>query len=298
MRVLFYIMTPILILTVILASRFVTWDKLVGVDKNAASHLTNGTQLLKRTEIYEAISELTQAIEIEPKYAEAYINRGLAYYHLAQYNKAISDFTQTIKLKQYTADAYASRGDVYLALNDVQNAITDYTASLKRSKNAGILSKRGRCFLDTGNFDNAISDFSDVVQHRPTAIAYHNRGIAYYEKYLHSGEKSETLELAIDDFNKSIELQPKFAIAYLSRGDIYGHLEQHKSQESDYSQAIVLLTDAIQKWDKDSHALIPILLWRTVAFKKDKVKAESDLERIYHIFAEFYLKKISVSDIL
>ncbi len=300
MRALFYIMTPILILTVILASRFVTWDKLIGVDKNAANHLTNGTQLLRKAKLYQAISELTQAIEIEPKYAEAYINRGLAYYHLAHYKEAIADFTRTISLKQYTADAYARRGDVYLALNNVPNAITDYTASLKRSKNAGILSKRGRCFLDTGNFDDAISDFSDVVQHRPTAIAYYNRGRAYYEKYLHSDEKTETLGLALDDFNKSIELQPKYAIAYLSRGDVYRHLEQQKSQEADYSQAIVLLTDAIQKWDKDTHALIPILLWRAVAYEKDNdsSKTESDVERTYHIFAEFYLKKISVSDIL
>ena len=300
MRALFYIMTPILILTVILASRFVTWDKLIGVDKTAAHHLTNGTRLLRKAKIYEAISELTQALKIEPKYAEAYINRGLAYYRLAHYQEAIADFTRTISLKQYTADAYARRGDVYLALNDIPNAITDYSASLKRSKNAGILSKRGRCFLDTGNYDNAIRDFSDVVKHRPTAIAYYNRGRASYEKYLHSDEKTETLELALDDFNKSIELQPKYAIAYINRGDVYRHLKQQKSQEVDYSQAIVLLTDAIQKWDKDTHALIPILLWRAVAYEKDNdiSKAKSDVERIYYIFAEFYLKKISISDIL
>lgn len=300
MRALFYIMTPILILTVILASRFVTWDKLKGVDKNAASYLTNGTQLLRQEKIYEAITELTQAIEIEPKYAEAFINRGLAYYHLAHYNDAIDDFTQTILLKQYTADAYARRGDVYLAIDDVPNAITDYTASLKRSKNAGILSKRGRCYMLTGQFPEAISDYTDVVKHFPTAIAYYNRGRAYHQKHLHSDDKTETLKLALDDFNKSIEMQPMYAIAYLSRGDVYGHLEQPIDQESDYTQAAALLTDAIQNWDNDAQGLIPILIWRVVAYEKGNniSKAENDFERIYHIFAEFYLKKIKVSDIL
>ena len=300
MRALFYIMTPILILTVILASRFVTWDKLKGVDKNAATYLTNSTQLLRQEKIYEAITELTQAIEIEPKYAEAYINRGLAYYHLAHYKEAIADFTQTISLKQYTTDAYARRGDVYLALNEVPHAITDYTASLNRSKNAGVLSKRGRCFLETGNYDGAISDFSDVVQHLPTAIAYYNRGRSYYEKHIYSDKKTETLKLALDDFNKSIEMQPMYAIAYLSRGDVYGYLEQSIAQESDYSQATTLLTAAILNWDNESHGLIPILLWRAVAYKKGNQmnKAENDVERIYHIFAEFYLKKIRKSDIL
>lgn len=293
-------MTPILILTVILASRFVTWDKLKGVDKNAANHLTNGTQLLKNGKLYQAITLLTQAIEIEPNYAEAYINRGLAHYHLAQYNEAVADFTQTITLKQYTADAYASRGDVYRTLNDVSNAISDYTASIKRSKNAGVLSKRGRCYLDTGNFDDAISDYSEIVKHRPTAIAFYNRGRAYYERHLHTDKKIETLELALGDFNKSIEMQPKFAIAYLSRGDVHGYLEQNQSQKSDYTHAVSLLTDAIRHWHNDKHALIPILLWRAMAYEKenDINEAKDDVERVYQLFAEFYLKEIDVSDIL
>ncbi len=300
MRALFYIMTPVLILTVILASRFVTWDKLKGVDKNAANHLTNGTQYLKKGKLYQAITSLTRAIEIEPKYAEAYINRGLAYYHLTHYKEAIADYTQTITLKQYTADAYASRGDVYRTVNDVENAISDYTSSLKRSKNAGVLSKRGRCYLDIGNFKDAISDYSEIVKHRPTAIAYYNRGRTYYEKYLHSDKKEETLKLGLDDFNKSIELQPKFAIAYLSRGDVHRYLEQRTSQESDYSQAAALLTDTIQNWDNEAPALIPILIWRADVYKKEKYidKAADDVERVYQLFTEFYLKKINVSDIL
>ena len=251
MRALFYIMTPILILTVILASRFVTWDKLKGININAAEHLTNGTQLLKKGKFYQSITVLSHAIEIEPKYAEAFINRGLAYYHLGHYNESIADYTQTITLKQYMADAYASRGDVYHTLNDVSNAISDYTASIKRSKNASVLLRRGRCYLDTGNFKDAISDYSDIVNHRPTAVAYYNRGRAYYEKHLHSDKDKATLELALYDFNKSIEMQPKFAIAYLSRGDIQGYLEQHQSQKSDYMQAAALLTEAIQNWGND-----------------------------------------------
>lgn len=300
MRALFYFMTPVLILTVILASRFVTWDKLKGVNKNAAEHLTNGAQLLKKGKLYQSITSLTQAIEIEPKYAEAFINRGLAYYHLAHYKEAIADYTQTITLKQYMADAYASRGDVYRTLNDIENAISDYTASLKRSRNANVLSKRGRCYLDIGDFDNAIRDYSEIVKHRPNAIVYYNRGRGYYEKHRHSEKKKETLEFALDDLNKSIEMQPKFAIAYLSRGDVYGDLDQHKLQETDYSQAAALLSDAIQDWDNDKQALIPILLWRANVYKKEEHidKAEEDVERVYYLFAEFYLKKINVSDIL
>ncbi len=300
MRALIYIMTPVLILTFLFASRFVTWEKLKGVDREALKHLTDGTQLLRKGKSYQAITVLTQAIEIEPKYAEAYIKRGFAYYQLARYKEAIADYTQTLSLKRYLADAYASRGDVYRALGDVPRAIADYTASLEKRKNARVMSKRAKSYLETGKINEAITDYLYIVKHRPSAIAYYNRGRAYYEKFLLSKEDDETLKLALADFDKAIEIQPHFAIAYLSRGDIHGYLGQQKSKESDYSDTIDLLTDAIQNWQNEEHTLIPIFLWRAVAYKKNNHihKAVNDIERIYELFAQFYLKKIRIFDIL
>ncbi len=293
-------MTPILILTIILASRFVTWDKLKGIDTVAAEHLTYGTQLLRKGKTYKAIAYLTQAIEIEPKYAEAYINRGRAYYHLAHYEEAISDYTKTLSLKQYAADAYASRGDVYRALDNVPRAIADYTASLEKSKNALIMTKRAKCYLETGNINEAITDYSYIVKHRPTAIAYYNRGKAYQKKSLLSENKSELLKLALSDFDNAIKMQPHFAIAYLNRSEIYGDLGQQNLVQSDYTKAIELLTEAIQNWRNDKLSLIPIYLWRVVAYKKKNQidKTQNDINKIYELFTQFYLKKIRISDIL
>lgn len=300
MRALIYIMTPVLILTFIFASRFVTWDKLKGVDKAALKHLTHGTQLLRNGKSHKAISALTQAIEIEPKYAEAYIKRGLAYYYLAYYKEAIADYNQTLSLNEYSADAYASRGDAYLALGDQTQAINDYTASLKKRKNALVMSKRAKVYLKTSKISAAIDDYSDIVKHRPSAIAYYNRGRAYYQKFLLSDQQNETLKLALTDFDKAIELQPSFAIAYLMRGDVHKDLGQQTSKESDYSHAIALLTDAIQNWENEAHELIPIYLWRAVAYEKGNYveKAVNDIKKVYELYVQFYLKKIRISDIL
>ena len=299
MRALIYIMTPILILTIILASRFVTWEQLKGVDSEAVQYLTHGTQLLREGKIYRAITVLTRAIEIAPKHAEAYINRGRAYHYLANYEEAIDNYTKTLSLKQYTADAYASRGDVYRVLNNVTQAIDDYTASLEKRKNALIMSKRAKCYLETGKIDEAIRDYSYIVKHRPTAIAYNDRGRAYYKKFL-SEKRNELLKSALADFDKAIESQPHFAIAYLNRSEIYGDLGQPKLKESDNLQAIDLLTEAIDNWENDAHELVPIYLWRAVAYEKSNQidKAQNDTDTICEIFAQFYLKKIKISDIL
>ncbi len=300
MRALIYIMTPILILTFILASRFVTWEKLKGVDKTAHKHLSLGTKLLRDGKNHKAITSFTQAIEIEPKYAEAYIKRGIAYYYLADYKAAIDDYTHTLSLKLYIADAYVSRADAYLALNDFSNAIADYTASLKQRKNALVLSKRAEVYLETGKINKALEDYDYIVKHRPSAIAYYNRGSAFYEKYLLSKENDTELKLALADFDKSIELQPQYALAYLSRGDVHGALNNHESEESDYSQALNLLTDTIENWKNDQHQLIPIFLWRAAAQEKNKndEQVRDDIETIYRLFGEIILKNFNFSAIL
>ncbi len=300
MRALIFIMTPILILTFILASRFVSWEKLKGVDKNAHKHLSAGTKLLREGKNYKAINAFTQAIEIEPKFAEAYIKRGIAYYYLAYYEKAIEDYNQTLSLKQYTADAYASRADTYRALNDFSNAITDYTASLKQRKNALVMSKRAEVYLEIGEIDKALEDYHYIVKHRPSAIAYYDRGSAYYEKYLLSKETDEDLKLALADFDKSIELQPLFAIALIRRGDIHAYMDQPKSKESDYARAVDILTDAINNWKENKHQLITFFLWRATAYEKNNNtdEAKEDIEKTYGLFREIILTNFNFSAIL
>lgn len=300
MRALIYIMTPVLILTVIIAIRFVTWEELKGVDKQAFQHLTNGTQFLRNGKNRQAISSFTKAIEIEPRYAEAYIKRGFAYYQLTHYQKAIADYTHTLNLKRFTADAYAGRGDIYLALSDPQRALADYTASLAERKNASVMLKRARIYFDTGRMDEAIKEYTYVIKRRPTALAYYNRGRVYQAKSLLSNHKDDLLIQALADFDKAINIQQHFAIAYLSRGDIHSQLGQKYLKESDYKQTVNLLTDAIQNWQQEMHQLIPIYMWRAVAYhrQKNNIQSEKDIVRCYELIFQFYLKKVRISYIL
>ena len=226
--------------------------------------------------------------------------RGRANYHLTRYKEAIDDYTKTLSLKRYIADAHASRGDVYHALGDIPRAITDYTASIRKRKNALVMSKRAQIFLETGKVDEALTDYNYIIKRRPSAIAYYNRGNAYSQKFLRLHEAEETVKRALSDFDKAIELAPQFAIAYLSRGDVYKHLGQQKSKNEDYAKAIALLTNAIENWEKNADGLLTIYLWRTVAHKRQDYDeaAETDLKSVYSLYTQFFLKKLSVSDIL
>ena len=77
----------------------------------------------------KTIADYTKAIELDPKSAEAYANRGLAYLRLPQFNKAIGDFTKAIELDDafaYSAFVYESRGNAYLYMGKQKEAEADF----------------------------------------------------------------------------------------------------------------------------------------------------------------------------
>ena len=285
-------MTPVLILAIFFSARFVTWDAIKGVDRQAQQYVQEGTASLRAWKLSQAIRAFTHAIEIEPRYAEAYVKRGLAYYRFAHYESAIADYTETLALKRYQADAYASRGDAHRALGDTQRAVADYSASLKRRWNPAVLQRRAETYFDSGNVQRAIADYDTVIKRQPTLMAYYARGNTYL-RLATQGDKQH-LTLALADLNQTVALEPRFAGAYISRAQIYTHLGEHASATQDYRYAIELLTGAIQTWQGESNALVQLYYRRAFAHQKlgEVDKAEKDVRKGHHQVFRFLLEKI------
>ena len=292
MRPLIYIMTPVLILTILLASRFVTWDAVKGENPQARAYVQEGTASLRTWKISQAIAAFTHAIEIEPRYAEAYVKRGLAYYRAGKYKAAIADYSQTLALKRYQADAYASRGDAYQALDNTQLAIADYTDSLKKRWNARVTRKRAQTYFTRGDVQNALTDYNTVIKRQPNAVAYYTRGNTYLQLFIQGDE--DRLRLALADLDQAIALEPRFAHAYVSRGRIYEHLGEQTPATADYTQALAHFTETIQTWQGDTNALLQIHYWRAFVYQKlgEVNKARKEIHEANGRVLRFFLEKV------
>jgi tetratricopeptide (TPR) repeat protein len=74
---------------------------------------------------YHAIANYSKAIEINPRFAEAYNNRGLAYAYKGQYGQAISDYNKAIETNPKLAEAYYNRGAAYYLNGEHDKACKD-----------------------------------------------------------------------------------------------------------------------------------------------------------------------------
>jgi lipoprotein NlpI len=146
--------------------------------------------------------------------AIAYYRRGLAYVAKGDPDHAIADYTEAIRLDPKFAQAYGSRGNVYLDdKGDLDRAIADYSEMIRLDpKEARIYNNRGLAYVAKGDSDRAITDYTQAIRLNPDYVkAYNNRAFAYF---ISKGD----LDHAIADYTEAIRLDPKGASAYLRRG--------------------------------------------------------------------------------
>jgi Flp pilus assembly protein TadD len=101
-----------------------------------------------------------KAIAANPKMAEAYNNRGLAFYNLERHQQAINDFSQAIRMKPQYAEAFNNRGNAYYALDQYAKAEADFNKSLElKPKYAKALLNRGLAYFQMNKREESCKDF-------------------------------------------------------------------------------------------------------------------------------------------
>jgi tetratricopeptide (TPR) repeat protein len=188
-----------------------------------------------------AIADYDRAIQLDPKEAAIYNNRGLAKQEKGDLDAAIVDFNRAIQLNPKDAVACSNRGNTKRDKGDLDGAILDYNRAIRFDpKYAYAYYDRGLAKKQKSDLDGAIADYNRVIELDPRfAKAYCDRGVAKRRK----GD----LDGAISDYDRTVELDPKYAIAYFNRGNA-------KDDKGDLEGAIADYDRGIELNPKDSKA--------------------------------------------
>jgi tetratricopeptide (TPR) repeat protein len=117
-----------------------------------ATYYNSGNIWLRKGDKDRALVDFSNAIQLNPNYAEAYYTRGIVYSHMGIYQKAIEDLNKAIALKQKYAEAYNNRGAAYINLGQYQQAIEDLNKAIAlKQEYADAYNNRGAAYLLQGN---------------------------------------------------------------------------------------------------------------------------------------------------
>lgn len=200
----------------------------------ADAYLQRGMAYYEADEWRLAQEDLTRAIELNDGSNQAFYHRGNVRFGLGDYQGALEDYTEAIRLNPKAIKAYVNRGSVRAELGDDHGAIDDYTAAIRHEPNLAA-AYLNRCLSrsNLGQHQEAIADCTQAIRIEPNSLeAYQNRGLVRRRLGDTTG--------AIEDFNIAINLDPDDADPYYNRGLARLEVGDEVGAIADYSQAIEL----------------------------------------------------------
>lgn len=125
---------------------------------------TRGRACRRRGQHKAAIEAYNKGIDLDPGFAQLYVNRAVAYIEAGDYERALRDANEAIRRAPNLGDAYVNGGAVYHGLQQYDKATRDYDKGISLSpRSADAHFNRSLSFLKTGRRDFALRDLSSAI---------------------------------------------------------------------------------------------------------------------------------------
>jgi len=225
------------------------FKKLVDPSILTPQRVKQADALVQKGDFDAAITLLDLAIRMDPRSAEAYQQRGIAYGEKADNDKAIADLTKAIELVPKDDYSYYLRGTLYNSIKDRERAMKDLNDAIRLNSGVSLnYFGRGQIFAVLADYDKAIADYTAALKLDPESeYAYYYRGTAYAA----AGRDS----LAIQDIRSAVKLAPqndsyKQTLATLEKRH-GGSQPSGASSDTKYSDAVAEIDRLLAAYDKD-----------------------------------------------
>jgi len=95
-------------------------------DQKLTSILDEGSRLVQDRQLNRAIDVFTEAIELDPTWAEAWNKRATVFYMVGEFQKSQDDIDKVLELENRHFGALAGQGMVNIQLRNYEKAILSY----------------------------------------------------------------------------------------------------------------------------------------------------------------------------
>ena len=230
---------------------------------SATARFHRGLRSFEVGDYADAISEYDKAIALDPAYAEAYNQRGVARRRgFRDAQGAIADFTRAIELKPDYAQAYNNRCLAWNLLRDWQRMAEDASKAVDLDPSYGAaIVNRGIAHQGMGDYEQALADYSRALRVDPHGRdgldAYFHRGDLYY-RLARYGD-------AVVDLNACYELSGSLWPDYPHLSDIHRLRGRSHVMLGEWSNA----DGVYASWDAMNQGMeqYDVLLWHIARHK-------------------------------
>ena len=188
-----------------------------------------------------ALSNLLEAVRLNPNNPEAQNNLGLAYYVRKKYDEALTHISKAIELDPTYTDAKNNRGRLYTDMGQYDKALKDLLEAkndLTYTKGGKILSNLGYAYFQKGDYKKAQRTLAEAARTNRDCFSYN-----YYGRTLLN---LKNYRLSSEVLDEAIRLcaSIRFDEPHFFSGLSYYHLNQREEAESRFDEILKLYPDS------------------------------------------------------
>ena len=159
-----------------------------------------------------AIESYDQAIKINPKYADAHLNKGSVLQKNGEFDAAMESFNKALSINPYHSIAHFNMGNALNEKSELDASVESYKKAIKiKPDYAEAYFNMGIVLENKGELDAAMESYKQAIKIKPDyAEAFNNMGNALKDK--------AELDAAIDIYKQAIKIKPEYAEAHQSLG--------------------------------------------------------------------------------
>jgi len=212
-------------------------------------HITVGIILREMGQNEDSRRELTEAIRLDPKSADAYRELGYAFIQLNQPEKAEAAFKTAIDLNKDAWSGYSHLGYFYLIRKEYAKAVQNFQKVIELTPD----NTRGYSLLGTAYFylydlRQAVQATEKALSIKATREVYNNLGTYYFFEKRYAD--------AVRTYEQAVELGRKNPSIWGNLADAYRYVPglEAKAKQA-YEEAIVLAREGLSRNPKDEGLL-------------------------------------------
>ncbi len=228
----------------------------------SAFYISRASLFLAKGNRPAAKADFDKAVSDDPNNYSAFRERGSFFRNSSSpdlarvdYDKAISLVGEEIKKNPQNAPLLVDRAEIMEQNGNIKGALNEYENYLKIwPLNYSVLRKTGQIYSSMKRWPQAIDAFTTIIYNFPEdAKTFLSRGLAF--------QQSGNLQVALNDFNKAVQLSPNEYAYYYFRSGIRHQTGDNSGYSSDLKTSAALLKEQStkRKLDKEEQDLLSLI---------------------------------------
>ena len=191
----------------------------------------------------KAIDDYNKALEIRPRYAEAYNNRGYAHTQKGDLQAALDDYSKALEINPLFVDAYNNKAWILATTDDKQlrnsaEAIMLAQKAVEIDSNVASLDTLAAAYAAAGNYEAAIETQQKAIQ--KLILADQTSEVPVYMTRLNSYRSQQPLQINYSAaHNASKNQTSKFSLKTKTREQSTPPSETEKTIKAPTTQPVV-----------------------------------------------------------